>query len=157
MLTADVTVRDASRADFDQWCDLWTQYNAFYGRHGPTALSEEITLITWDRFFDPNTPVHCLVAEYDGRLVGFAHYVFHINTITIEDTCYLQDLFSDPPLRRQGIGRRLITGFFESARRAGTQGVYWHTQSSNLTAMRLYDNVATNTEFVVYRTSVSKH
>ncbi|MCF6277153.1 MAG: GNAT family N-acetyltransferase [Anaerolineales bacterium] len=148
-------IRDVSEADFDQWRQLWDQYNEFYGRVGLTALSEDIVLSTWQRFLDPSESVYCLIAEDAGRLVGFAHYISHRNTITIENTCYLQDVFSEPDLRGKGVGRKLITEFYERAKQAGTVGVYWHTHASNETAMQLYDKVATNTGFVVYRHSVT--
>ncbi|WP_083098373.1 GNAT family N-acetyltransferase [Pseudophaeobacter leonis] len=152
----EITIRDASQADFAQWRTLWDQYNAFYGRVGATALSEEIVLTTWHRFLDPAEPVQCLLAENQEQLVGLAHFISHRNTITVENTCYLRDLFSRPSLRGKGIGRRLIAEFYDRAKQAGTIGVYWHTHSSNETAMRLYDRVATNTEFVVYRETLSK-
>lgn len=150
-------IRDISQSDEREWCALWAQYNQFYGRSGPTALPEHVIQSTWSRFLDPNEPVYCLVAALNGRLVGLAHYIFHRNTITVENTCYLQDLFSDPEQRGQGVGRALMKAFYERAEQAGTIGVYWHTQASNIAAMRLYDKVATNTQFVVYRHSVGKN
>jgi len=147
-------IRDISETDYSQWRVLWDQYNEFYGRSGPTALPMNVVQSTWRRFLEPSEPVHCLVAEFEGRLVGIAHYVFHRNTITIEDTCYLQDVFTKPSLRGKGVGRKLIEAFCDQAKQAGTVGVYWHTHSSNKTAMALYDKVARNTGFVVYRHSV---
>ena len=75
------TVRTISKADFDAWLPLWNGYNAFYGRTGATALPMEITQTTWQRFFDAYEPVHALVAERDGELLGLAHYLFHRSTI----------------------------------------------------------------------------
>jgi hypothetical protein len=46
------------------------------------------------RFFDAYEPVHAIVAERDGQLLGLVHYIFHRSTIMIESTCYLQDLFT---------------------------------------------------------------
>jgi len=149
-----IIIREPVHADLSQWRSLWDQYNAFYGRIGATALSEDIVESTWRRILDPSEPVHCLVAVSEDKLVGLAHYIFHRNMITIENMAYLQDLFSEPSLRRQGIGRKLIQAFYEQANQAGTVGVYWHTQSSNETAKRLYDKVAKNTGFDVYRHSV---
>lgn len=154
-LTCDLLIRDPARAEFDQWHALWDQYNAFYGRQGATALSDEIVQTTWDRFFDPHESVHCLVAEVEGQLVGLAHFLFHRNTITIEHTCYLQDLFADPMVRGRGIGRALISAFQDRARQAGAVEVYWHTHETNHTARQLYDDVATNTGFLVYRNRVT--
>lgn len=146
-------IRDISETDYSQWRVLWDQYNEFYGRSGPTALSENVVQSTWERFLQPEETMHCLVAEHEGQLVGLAHYIFHRNTITIENTCYLQDIFSIPSLRGKGVGRKLLSAFYNQAKQAGTIGVYWHTHSSNKTAMGLYDKVAQNTEFVVYRQS----
>ena len=46
-------VRPIQQTDFAGWKPLWDGYNAFYGRHGETALPPEITQLTWQRFFDP--------------------------------------------------------------------------------------------------------
>ena len=62
-----------------------------------------------------------LVAECDGKLVGLVHYLFHRSTTRIELTCYLQDLFTAPTERGQGIGRALIEGVYGRARLAGIQ------------------------------------
>ncbi|MGB6636408.1 MAG: GNAT family N-acetyltransferase [Bradyrhizobium sp.] len=130
---------------------LWDGYNAFYGRSGPTALSPEITRMTWLRFFDAGEPVHALVAESDGRLVGIAHYLFHRSTIAIEPVCYLQDLFTVEAARGQGVGGALISEVYERARQAGTPRVYWQTHETNHTAQQLYDRVAERSGFIVYR------
>lgn len=144
-------VRPVSRSDFEQWLPLWDGYNAFYGRSGPTALSSEITRMTWARFFDAYEPVYALVAESDGRLVGLAHYLFHRSTTAVEPVCYLQDLFTDQAARGQGIGGALINEVYAQARQAGTPRVYWQTHETNHTAQRLYDGVAERSGFIVYR------
>ena len=79
----DVLVSPVAPADFDAWKILWDGYNAFYDRSGPTALAPELTRTTWDRFFDPYEPVHALVAERDGALLGLAHFLFHRSTIQL--------------------------------------------------------------------------
>ncbi len=147
----DVDVRPVSRKDYDQWLPLWHGYNAFYGRSGPTALSPEITQMTWARFFDSYEPVHALVADSDGQLLGLTHYLFHRSTTSIEPVCYLQDLFTSETARGKGIGRALIRAVYEQAQRAGSPRVYWHTHETNSTAMQLYDKVAERSGFVVYR------
>ena len=107
-MSAELIVRSVVRADFSQWLPLWEGYNRFYGRSGNTALPDETTQMTWARFFDAYEPVHALVAEHEGGLVGLVHYIFHRNTISIAPTCYLQDLFTKESVRGKGIGRKLI-------------------------------------------------
>ena len=150
-MDSDFVVREARPADFAAWKPLWDGYNAFYGRHGSTALSEEITRATWKRFFDAHEPMRAFVAERDGQLLGLAHYIFHRSTIQIADTCYLQDLFTSEHARGTGIGRALIEAVYERARSARIPRVYWQTHETNTVAMQLYDRVAEKSGFVVYR------
>jgi GNAT superfamily N-acetyltransferase len=146
-----LTIRPIARADFAQWQPLWAGYNKFYGRD---ALPAEITQMTWFRFFDDYEPVHAVVAEKDGQLLGLAHYLFHRSTIQIEPVCYLQDLFTKEDARGAGVGRALLEAVFQAARIAGLPRVYWHTQENNLTARKLYDQVAEQLGFIVYRKQV---
>lgn len=146
-----LTIRPVVPEDFPAWKELWDGYNAFYGREGPTALPLAITQMTWSRFFDAYEPMHALVAEDAGTLLGLVHYLFHRSTIQIEPNCYLQDLFTLETARGRGVGRALITGVYERAQAAGLKRVYWHTHETNATAMRLYNAVAERSGFVVYR------
>lgn len=146
-----LSIRSATREDYDQWLSLWEGYNVFYGRSGMTALDPDITRMTWARFFDAYEPVHALVAESDGVLLGLAHYLFHRSTTTIEPVCYLQDLFTSEVARGNGVGRALINEVYERARLAGSSRVYWQTHETNRTAMQLYDKLADRSGFVVYR------
>jgi len=146
-----VIVRPIERRDFEGWLPLWNGYNAFYGRSGPTALAEEITRTTWARFFDDREPMHALVAERDGTLIGLAHYLFHRSTISIAATCYMQDLYTSEAARGSGVGTALIEAVYAAAVNAGSQRVYWQTHETNATAMHLYDRVAERSGFVVYR------
>lgn len=150
-MPSSIIVRSVTRQDFDRWLPLWDGYNAFYGRSGETALASEITAMTWSRFFDAYEPVHALVAEREGRLLGLVHYLFHRSTTAIAPNCYLQDLFTTAASRGKGIGRALIEGVYERAQAAGSGRVYWLTHETNQAAMKLYDKVGERSGFVVYR------
>ncbi len=150
-MSATISIRPIIRQDYTQWLPLWDGYNAFYGRSGATALAPEITAMTWQRFFDRYEPVHALVADSDGELLGLTHYLFHRSTTSIEPNCYLQDLFTSAAARGKGVGRALIEGVYAEAQLAGASRVYWQTHETNHTAMRLYDKVAQKSGFVVYR------
>jgi GNAT superfamily N-acetyltransferase len=146
-----ILVRTIARADYDQWSLLWDGYNAFYGRSGATALPAEITKTTWARFLDPDEPVFALVAESEGRLLGLVHYLFHRSTTSVAGSCYLQDLFTTEAARGRGVGRALIQAVYDAASAVGVSRVYWQTHETNAQAMRLYDQVADRSGFLVYR------
>jgi GNAT superfamily N-acetyltransferase len=150
-LHAPIDIRPVRRADFSAWKVLWDGYNAFYGRSGATALAPEVTEMTWSRFFDAYEPVHALVAELSGRIVGLTHFLYHRSTIQIDPTCYLSDLFTVDELRGQGVGGALIRAVYDHAKREGSPRVYWQTHETNEVARRLYDRLAERSGFIVYR------
>ena len=153
-MSGSVAIRSVIEKDFENWLPLWDGYNHFYERSGATAVPLEVTKTTWTRFLDDREPVHALVAERDGRLIGLVHYLFHRSTSMLEHTCYLQDLFTEETCRGQGVGKALIEAVYERARASGSPRVYWQTHETNLTAMKLYDKLAERSGFLVYRKQV---
>lgn len=151
--TPAAVIRFVREDDFAMWRPLWDGYNAFYGRKDETSLPAGITRVTWQRFLDPHEPMFALVAEADGRLLGFTHYLFHGSTTQLAPTCYLRDLYTLDSERGRGIGKDLILGVCREAKAAGAQGVYWQTHATNAVARRLYDEVAENEGFIVYSCS----
>jgi GNAT superfamily N-acetyltransferase len=149
-MTQSLRVRPVVQGDHTAWRPLWDGYNAFYGRHGATALAEHVTQTTWQRFLDPGEPMFALVAEDEGQLVGLAHCVFHRSMTRVEPVCYLSDLFTLESRRGRGIGRLLIEAVYEEAKSAGASRVYWQTHESNAAGRLLYDKVAKHLGFIVY-------
>lgn len=149
-MRAPPLVRAIRREDLAAWRPLWDGYNAFYGRRDATALAEDITRQTWERFFDPAEPMFALVAEVEGRVAGLVHYLYHRSTSRLRDVCYLQDLYTEESLRGRGIGRKLIEAVYAAARADGCSRVYWQTQVGNAAGRALYDKVAAHTGFIVY-------
>ena len=151
-----IQIRPIRREDRAAWLPLWQGYNAFYGREGASALPEQITEVTWERFFNPVEPVFAAVAERGGQVVGLVHDLYHRSTTRIEPVCYLQDLFTEPGMRGSGVGRALITFVYEQAALAGASRVYWQTQTTNAAGRALYDKVAAHLGFLVYSQEITR-
>ncbi len=145
-----ITVRPVRESDHEAWLPLWHGYNAFYGREGPTALDPLITQTTWRRFFDTSEPVFALVAESAGQVLGLTHFLHHRSTTRLELTCYLQDLFTAPAARGQGVGRTLIEAVYADSVVHGIKRVYWQTHTTNTAGRTLYDKLAKHHGFIVY-------
>ena len=146
-----LVIRPLVTDDEADWRRLWTAYLAFY----ETVLPEEIYRSTFARLTGGGSgDFRGLVAELDGRAVGLAHYLFHRSCWTLNDICYLQDLYADPDVRGTGIGRALIEAVYEKAAEAGAPEVYWMTQEFNATARRLYDRIAGKTPFIIYQKNI---
>jgi GNAT superfamily N-acetyltransferase len=124
-------------SDKERWLDLFKQYIVFY----KSNLADEQFELTWNRI-NSDFNINGLVAELDGELVGFAHYIFRPSTWDKNDFCYLEDLFVDPIVRNQGVGLALIKELENIALKKGAKRLYWTTAPDNETARRLYDKVA---------------
>lgn len=142
-----LNIRPLMATDRPEWGRLWQGYLEFY----ETELPDDIYDVTFARNLDANrTQQRCLVADQNGRLVGLVHYIFHPHNWRAEDVCYLQDLYADPTVRGQGIGRALIQAVYKAADDAGCPSVYWMTQEFNYLGRILYDKVGLKTPFIKY-------
>ena len=142
-----VRIRPLIPADRADWERLWTAYLEFY----ETSVSKEVYDSTFKRLLgDDPQDFTGLIAEVDGAPVGLTHYLFHRHCWKVENVCYLQDLYADPEVRGQGVGRALIEAVYQAADAAGAPAVYWMTQDFNEEARRLYDRIGSLTPFIKY-------
>jgi len=142
-----ITIRPPEPQDEKAWRALWTAYLAFYETDVPDAVKDE----TFRRLCDPARPEQeARVAVVDDQLVGLVHFIFHPHNWRLDPVCYLQDLFTAPEARGQGVGRALIEAVYAAADARGAPSVYWLTQDFNHTARRLYERVGHLTPFIKY-------
>jgi GNAT superfamily N-acetyltransferase len=140
-----VVVGPLSPADRPRWQELFAGYNRFYERELTTEAADR----AWAEF-RKGERMHALGAWIGGELAGIVHFLPHAST-TAADVCYLQDLFTAPEARGQGVARALIDAVTAWARERGCSRVYWLTHEGNATARRLYDQVAINRGFIHYQ------
>lgn len=147
------SIRPITKEDKPEWVKMWTGPNSYLEFYKSLdVVDEKITNTTFDRFLDPKEPVYAAVAVNDkGELIGFAHYLTHRNTWTIEDSLYLNDLFVKNDSRLHGVGRALIEFVYAEADKLKAKKVYWSTQFENHRAQLLYTKVGVKSGFLLYR------
>ncbi len=139
-------------SDHAAWRRLWHGYVDFY----QAKVSDEQTVLTWDRLLDTRDPLHGIVAQEAGEVVGFAHCFMHGSTWSEQGYCYLEDLFVDPLMRGRGIARSLIEASSAFAASQGAEKLYWLTAETNYAARMLYDKVAKRSGFIHYERPIER-
>ncbi|AXC51283.1 GNAT family N-acetyltransferase [Paracoccus suum] len=144
-----VTIRPVEAADKAEWQRLFEGYQLYYER---PDLPQEFYDTAFARLMarDPRDFAGLVAVGDEGHLLGLTHYVFHPHMWRPEGVCYLQDLFTKPEARGQGVARALIEAVYAAADNAGVPSVYWLTQEFNYAGRMLYDKVATRTPFIRY-------
>lgn len=82
--------------------------------------------------------IRVLMAEVDGKSVGYAIYLFTYSSFLARPTLYLEDVFVLPEQRRGGIGGRFFEALHREARREKCGRMEWVVLDWNTPAHRFY-------------------
>jgi ribosomal protein S18 acetylase RimI-like enzyme len=143
-VTAVRPLRSGDRAD---WQRLYAGYGEFYN----TPLTDEKAERVWNGLLDESYESFGLVAvdEHD-VLIGLAHYREFARPLAGGRGLYLDDLFTSPEARGSGAASALLDALKGIALDRGLGVVRWITAADNAAAQRVYDRVATKTQWVTY-------
>ncbi len=86
--------------------------------------------------FRESTALDVLVAEYQGKLVGFL-VLSYVSALT-GLRAWIDDIAVDPGHRRQGIGRALVEAAIQRASRRGATHLFMDTSRGNPDAQQFY-------------------
>lgn len=88
--------------------------------------------------FGAKPAARVLLAEHDGRVVGFALYFQNYSTFLARPGLYLEDLFVEPRSRGLGIGKALFEAVGREAVRRGCGRYEWSVLDWNRPAIDFY-------------------
>jgi GNAT superfamily N-acetyltransferase len=128
-----VFVRDAAASDFEAVAALLTEL----GRSPIGDDTRASFLETYQTQLADPTASH-LVAEVDGRVVGFCSLHFRDRLNRIRREAWVPDLIVDPSARGLGAGRALLAEAFQRADRAGCWAITLESGEQRKIAHQLY-------------------
>lgn len=94
-----------------------------------------------DHLFGSPKYVDAIIAEIDGKAVGFAIFFHNYSTFLTKPGIYLEDIFVLPEYRRQGIGKALLTKVAQIAVERDCGRLEWSVLDWNVSAQEFYRNL----------------
>ena len=139
---ADVSVRPARPEDEDELLAVdratWSRYSSPSPRPPDAPFFNERTL-----------PANVLVAELDGRVVGYGKIEHPTPLPASAHVWHVTGLGVDPLYEGRGAGRALMEGLIALARERGGQRITLRVFGPNARAQRLYERIGFEREGVL--------
>ncbi|HEX2923791.1 MAG TPA: GNAT family N-acetyltransferase [Chloroflexota bacterium] len=131
-------IRPLTEKDIPTFLDLVQGLADYESLPGPDE--EARARMAQDALADP--PVfHVLLAEQDGRLVGYSLFFFTYSTFLARPTLWVEDIFVLPSERGNGTGRMLMRELAREAVRRGCGRMEWSALDWNKTAIAFYEGL----------------
>ncbi len=112
---------------------------AEFQKHGTEVRASAGVLST--QLASDTPPFECLIAEIEGKPVGFALFYGCYSTWEGQSGLYLEDLFVYPHMRGLGVGKALLSRLSEIAEVRGCTRIDWMVEDSNQQAQNFYSNL----------------
>ncbi|MFL0800566.1 MAG: GNAT family N-acetyltransferase [Agarilytica sp.] len=133
-------IETLSKDNIAEFLPLIRKYQEFYKVH---EISDDNNARFFSQF-DAANPLGCIfLYRKESTLAGFATVYFtYASTITAK-VATLNDLYTLPLQRKNGIAQHLIKHCQAYAKREGAERLQWVTSPDNRTAQSLYDALDT--------------
>lgn len=133
-------IESISQNNLDDILPLIWEYQTFYQA---SNISDEKNRTFFAQFGENSAQGCQFIYREEGRPVGFATVYFSYSSVIAEKVAVLNDLYTHPDFREQGIGRKLIEHCRQFAETKGAVRLQWLTAAQNETAQHLYDSMET--------------
>jgi GNAT superfamily N-acetyltransferase len=145
-----MTIRPAEASDIPALADLIRQLSRYEKLEHEVSMTEEMLA---NGLFGPRPYAEAVLAEEEGRPVGFALFFHSYSTFLAQPGIYLEDLFVLPEHRGRGVGRALLRHLARLAVERGCGRLEWAVLDWNEDAIRFYERLGAqpNSEWTTHR------
>jgi GNAT superfamily N-acetyltransferase len=144
------SIRPATPADVPTIARLIRELAEYERLTHEVVLSEAVLS---SHLFGPRPFAEVLIAEDDGRAVGFALFFHNYSTFLARPGIYLEDLFVEPAYRGRGHGKALLAALARLAVERGCGRLEWAVLDWNEPSIGFYKALGAKAmdEWTVYR------
>ncbi len=94
-----------------------------------------------EHLFGDHPFIESVVAEWEGKTVGFALFFPNYSTFLTQPGIYIEDIFVLPDYRRRGIGKALLNHVAQLAAQRGAGRLEWSVLDWNEPAIAFYQQM----------------
>ncbi len=129
-----------SSKNIDEALPLIREYQEFYK---VADISDSRNKEFFSQFGETSLSGCQFIFRKDSKAVGFATVFFTYSSTLAVKVAVLNDLYTLPEIRGEGIGKKLVEHCREFAKSNGASRLQWVTAPDNEQAQRLYDSLNT--------------
>lgn len=146
----EITIRPCHVGDSSEILRLIREL-AVYEKLEEFAIATEDQLR--DHLFGTAPKAEAVLAEWEGRAVGFALFFTTFSTFRGQPGIYLEDLFVEPEHRGRGIGKQLLGEVARIACERGCGRLEWSVLTWNTPAIEFYEAMGARplNDWIMYR------
>jgi GNAT superfamily N-acetyltransferase len=147
---AKATIRPATADDVPAMMALIRELAA-YERLAHEVMATEESLA--DALFGQRPAAEALIAELDGRSVGYAIFFTSFSTFVGRSGIYLEDIYVQPPARGRGVGKQLLARVAQLAVERNCGRLEWAVLDWNEPSIKFYQALGARalSDWTVYR------
>ncbi len=145
-----IRIRDATVDDVPVIAELIRDLARFEKLEHEVLMTDELLAAG---LFGERPYAEVLLAEDEGKALGFALFFHNFSTFLGRPGIYLEDLFVRPEYRGRGIGRLLLVHLAKLAVERGSGRLEWAVLDWNRDAIGFYERLGArpNSDWTVYR------
>ena len=145
-----IRIRDATVDDVPVIAELIRDLARFEKLEHEVLMTDELLAAG---LFGQRPYAEVLLAEDEGKALGFALFFHNFSTFLGRPGIYLEDLFVRPEYRGRGIGRLLLVHLAKLAVERGSGRLEWAVLDWNRDAIGFYERLGArpNSDWTVYR------
>ena len=148
----NLKIHELNTMHYESWLELYLQYAKYYKVEIPSDKFK----LTWRWLNNKDHPLQGIIAEFNDKYVGFAHFRSMPSPLESCEIGFLDDLFVAPKFRGRKIGFKLIQRVKKNAEDKGWPYINWITKDDNYSARSLYDKIAKKTDWNFYELVVTE-
>ena len=131
-------IEAVSEKNFEEVLPLIRRYQEFYK---VANISDSKNRDFFSQFGESNSAGCLFIFRLDGNAVAFATVYFSYASSIASKVGIMNDLYTTPEIRGQGVGRQLIEHCHTFASKNGAARLQWTTATDNEKAQKLYDSM----------------